>query len=267
MTRPSINVNDRIASERQYHERYYDNFKVQQDVSFDLATRSQRKPQNLVWVYYDTITNHFGGDLRNKKILVMGCGGGLVALNLAKSGAEVDAFDLSDKAVWLCKQRAEKFALENVKFFVASCEEAQLAAGTYDAVVGEMILHHVDIPTTIAKTREWLKPSGLGAFMEWKVYAGLDSVRSLPIFERLFPPGGVGGYATEYERKLSAADFRVIRDTFPGTRLEFRYCLSGKIDYFSPALGHRVERLDYWLLRHFPVIRPFTDAVIISFRK
>lgn len=257
----------RIASEKQYHELHYKRAQTPLAVTFDLATEVRRKPYNLTWAYFDTILEHFQGDIAGKRFLVVGCGEGVTALNLARKGALVDAFDVSEEAIANCTRRAAFNAVKGLNFFVSSCEELQVSGGCYDAVVGEMILHHIDIPAAVRQFHRFLKVGGVGVFAEWKVYPVLDRIRSLPLLRRLFRPGGVEGYATEYERKLSNDDFSVIRNVFPNLRLDNRYCMRGKIDYFSPTFGAKLQRLDYLLLRMLPVLKYFTDGVIISFTK
>ncbi len=258
----------RIESEKTYHEEFYRQHKVSPTVSFDLATSAERKPHNLYWAYYDTILHHFHGDIVNKKILVVGCGSGSIAMNLAKNNAKVDAFDVCEEAIAVCKRRAEFNGIDNVNFFVSSSEELELATDQYDAVVGEMILHHLDIPISIEKFHQLLRPGGLGVFAEWKVYAVIDRIRSLAVLRRLFPPGGKDGYATEHERKLSREDFRTIQNRFPNMRLDYRYCIRGKLDYFLGShAGAKYEKWDFRLLRCFPFLSPFTDGVIIRFTK
>ena len=257
----------RIAAEREYHERYYAHEPGPDRVNFDLADSPTRKLRNLTWAHYEAILSHFGGDLRDKRILVVGCGLGDVALNLARNGAAVDAIDLSPRAIAVCRQRAAANGLGHVRFFVSSCEELEAEPGVYDAVVGNMILHHIDIPTSMEQFHRLLKPGGLGAFAEWKDYAVVDRIRRWPLFMTIFPSGGADGYATEYERKLNRQDFDVIRRRFPDMRLEYRYLVRGKLDYFFPPRGHWVEAVDYWLLRRMPWLSPFTDGVIISFSK
>jgi SAM-dependent methyltransferase len=257
----------RIESEKKYHADHYKAAAPRLRVSFDIATAARRRPHNLTWAYYDAILHHFHRDVRGKAILVVGCGAGETALNLARAGARVDAFDLSEEAIAICRQRAEFNEVDGVNFFVSSCEELQLAADRYDAVVGEMILHHIDIPTATRQFHRLLREGGAGVFMEWKVYPILDRIRSIPLLRRLFPPGGVQKYATEYERKLSKGDLELIRTQFPDLRLDYRYCIRGKVDHFSPHIGSRVEKLDYLLLQAFPALRYFTDGVIIHFTK
>ncbi len=260
------NVAARIAAEREYHEQYYEHETVQA-VNFDLAESEARKPRNLTWAHYDTVLDHFGRNLHGRRILVVGCGLGDVALNLARSGAAVDAFDVSPKAIDICRQRAAAHHVPQVRFFVSSCEELDAEPASYDAVVGNMILHHIDIPTAMAQFDRLLRPGGLGAFAEWKEYAVVDRVRRWPIFRRLFPSGGTGGYATAHERKLNEQDLAVIRARFPDMRLQYRYTIRGKLDYFLAPRGYWVEALDYWLLQRLPWLQPFTDGVVVSFSK
>jgi len=257
----------RIAAEREYHEAYYARELGLKPVLFDLAESPRRKLRNLTWAHYEVVRRHFGADLRNRRILVVGCGLGDVALNLARNGALVDAFDVSPRAIDICRQRAAANGVTQVRFFVSSCEELEVDSESYDAVVGNMILHHIDIPRAMEQFHRLLAPGGLGAFAEWKEYAVVDRVRRWPLFMKIFRSGGVGGYATEHERKLDRRDLAIIRARFPDMRLDYRYLIRGKLDYFIPPRGHLVESVDYWLLRRLPWLSPFTDGIVISFCK
>jgi ubiquinone/menaquinone biosynthesis C-methylase UbiE len=267
ITKLEASIAARIASERRYHNAYYLKRPSPLQVSFDLADSQKRKPHNLTWAYYDTIRDHFQGSLLGKAILVVGCGLGDTALNLAKNGAHVDACDVSEVAIAICQKRAAAHHASQVNFFVSSLEELDRPATSYDAIVGEMILHHVDIPLAVEKIHRLLEPGGVGIFMEWKTYPILDKIRAFAPLKRLFPPGGITRYATEYERKLSKGDFAVIRSRFPQMRLGYRYCLRGKLSYFFPNISRHIEKLDYWLLRSIPLLKRFTDGVIIQVQK
>lgn len=258
---------ERIDSERAYHEGYYRTKQVPLAVTFDLADSVKRRPHNLTWAFYDAIREHFRHDLGGKKILEIGCGTGTVALNLARNGAIVDACDVSEQAVSLSLQRAAYNNVPRVNFFVSAIEDVDLQDNYYDAVVGHMVLHHIDIPTAMEKVYRNLKPGGVGVFAEWKEYAVVDRVRSIALLRWLFRRGGVSGYATEYERKLSASDFANIRERFPGMTLDYRYCMRGKIEYFNPTLAAKVERVDYLTVKLLPFLNRFTDGVVLCVRK
>src|SRR5262249_18858288 len=158
-----------------------------------------------------------------------------------------EAFDVSDEAIRICKERMVFNRLSNISFFVAPFEELSLPENAYDAVVGACILHHVDIPAAVAKIHSLLKPEGLGVFLEPKESLGIERIRSLPFMLRKFPLGGKHSYATEHERKLSKQDLEVITSVFPDTRLEYWLLFAGRVRYFSPALYDRLCRMDYLL--------------------
>ena len=51
-------------------------------------------------------------DLNNKKILDVGCGGGLLSEAMANAGADVTGIDLSENILTVAKQHAEEQALK-----------------------------------------------------------------------------------------------------------------------------------------------------------
>jgi len=78
-------------------------------------------------------------DLTNKKVLVVGCGFGEDALNLAKAGAEVHAFDLSPESISVAKQLAEREQLE-ISFREMTAENLDYEDGFFDIVIARDIL-------------------------------------------------------------------------------------------------------------------------------
>ncbi|HUY91144.1 MAG TPA: class I SAM-dependent methyltransferase [Pirellulales bacterium] len=263
----STQLRERIDSERSYHDDYYRALQEPLAIPFDLANSTQRRPHNLTWAFYDAILEHFGRQLNGKRILEIGCGTGSVTLNLSRNGAYVDAFDVSEEAVAICMRRAAYNNEEKAKFLVSAMEDLDQPENYYDAVVGHMVLHHLDISAAMEKVYRYLKPGGLGVFAEWKEYAVVDRVRRTALLQWLFRPGGVTGYATEYERKLSRRDFQVIRRRFPNLTVECRYCLRGKVEYFSPRIAAKLERFDCRLLQLLPCLNPFTDGAVLCVTK
>ena len=64
---------------------------------------------------------------------------------LARSGARVTTFDISEASVEAARKRVEANGVENrVEFAVASAEELPFPDGRFDLVVGKAILHHLD---------------------------------------------------------------------------------------------------------------------------
>ena len=96
-------------------------------------------------------------------VLEVGCGTGLFTEWMARSGANLYAVDISEELIEIANQRGldpEKVRFETCPF--ETCE----GAGTYDAVVGSSILHHLEIRPALERIFELLKPGGYMAFGE-----------------------------------------------------------------------------------------------------
>src|SRR5262245_19865573 len=84
------------------------------------------------------------GDLCGRDVLDYGCGHGMAAIVLARRGARVTGFDVS--AAYLAEARARAGANGvAVDFVQADGERLPFAGGSFDAVWGHAVLHHVDL--------------------------------------------------------------------------------------------------------------------------
>ncbi len=99
--------------------------------------------------------------LAGKKVVDIGCGGGILAESIAKKGATVTGIDLSEKALKV----ADLHSLESgvaVRYELIAAEElAAREAGQYDVVTCMEMLEHVPDPAAIVKACATLvKPGG-----------------------------------------------------------------------------------------------------------
>ena len=99
--------------------------------------------------------------LDGKKVVDIGCGGGILAESIAQSGAETTGIDLSEKALKV----AELHALEvgaNLTYRAISAEDlAQEQAGQYDVVTCMEMLEHVPDPASVVQAcADLCKPGG-----------------------------------------------------------------------------------------------------------
>ena len=96
-----------------------------------------------------------------KRVVDIGCGGGILAEAIAKKGATVTGIDLSEKALKV----ADLHSLESgvaVRYELISAEDlAAREAGQYDVVTCMEMLEHVPDPSAVVKACATLvKPGG-----------------------------------------------------------------------------------------------------------
>lgn len=100
-------------------------------------------------------------DVKGKRVVDVGCGGGILTETLAKAGADVVGIDQSELTLEVAKQHAVKSGL-TIDYRIQTIEElAEKEAGTYDVVTCLEMLEHVPDPSSIiACCARLLKPGG-----------------------------------------------------------------------------------------------------------
>lgn len=100
--------------------------------------------------------------LKGKRVLDVGCGGGILAESMARRGADVLGIDLADKSLKVAELHKLETGVNNVNYRFVSAE--QLAAeeqATFDVVTCLEMLEHVPDPAqTIQACADLCKPGG-----------------------------------------------------------------------------------------------------------
>jgi len=107
----------------------------------------------------DWIDNAIG--LSGKRVLDVGCGGGLLSEGMAERGAEVTGIDLSEKPLGVAKLHLLESG-QKVDYRKISAEQmAEEMPGAFDAVTCLEMLEHVPDPASIvASCARLVKPGG-----------------------------------------------------------------------------------------------------------
>ncbi len=107
----------------------------------------------------DWIDRH--APLKGKRVLDVGCGGGILSESMASRGATVTGIDLSEKALGVAKLHLLESG-RSVDYRLSSAEDlATEEAGSYDVVTCMEMLEHVPNPaSTIAACAALVKPGG-----------------------------------------------------------------------------------------------------------
>lgn len=225
----------RQQREIDYHRAYAEKMAAERmgPVAFDVTDeRRKRRWWNAYWSVYDLLLRH---DLKGKRVLAPGCGFGEDAVRLARLGAMVEAFDISPDIIKVAEARAARNGYDNIRFTVSACEALDFPAAHFDVVFFLDILHHVDIPASVAEARRVLKPGGRIIGDELYTHSALQkNIREHPIVRgALYPAmkrfiyGKNDPYITQDEHKIDETEFRHVVDA----------CATIDIQYFNGAAG------------------------------
>lgn len=163
-----------------------------------------------------------------RRVLDLACGTGYGTAILGTAAAEVTGLDISAAAIRAARKR---FAGDNVKFVIGDCFDLPFDDGSFDVVVAnEMIEHVEDHAALIAEARRVLGSKGLF----------LVSTPNKPVYNRYKAPNAF--HVAEMEipefRKLLTDRFKHVRLT--GTRmalLSVGYALDAGEDHLSSNLN------------------------------
>ena len=99
--------------------------------------------------------------LSGKRVLDVGCGGGLLSEGMARCGAEVTGIDLSEKALGVAKLHLHESGLKVDYRMTAAETFADESPASFDVITCLEMLEHVPDPaSTVAACARLVKPGG-----------------------------------------------------------------------------------------------------------
>lgn len=125
------------------------------DVESDFRPLHQINPLRLDWI--DTLA-----PLAGKRVLDVGCGGGILSDSMARRGADVLGIDLSGKALKVAQLHAIEAATPRVAYREVAAETlADEMPGQFDVVTCMEMLEHVPEPSSVVEACSRLvRPGG-----------------------------------------------------------------------------------------------------------
>jgi len=128
------------------------------DINSEFRPLHEINPLRLEWI-------HARAALKNKKVIDVGCGGGILSESMAQKGALVTGIDLSEKALKVADLHSLESGL-TIRYQCVSAEKmAEQEADEYDVVTSMEMLEHVPDPSSIvAACAKLVKPGGLVFF-------------------------------------------------------------------------------------------------------
>lgn len=125
------------------------------DAESEFKPLHQINPLRLGW-----IQDHLS--LQGKRVLDVGCGGGILSDAMARAGADVLGIDLSAKALGVAKLHALEVQTHGVNYREVNAEQlASECPGEFDAVTCMEMLEHVPDPSSVVRAcANLVKPGG-----------------------------------------------------------------------------------------------------------
>jgi len=193
-------------------------------------------------------------------VLDFGCGHGMAAVVLARRGARVTAFDLSNGYLDEARARARANAVP-VDFVKADGESLPFADHSFQAIWGFAVLHHLDVEKAGPELWRVLRPGGVAVFCEpWGENPLLTWAR-----ENLPYPGKE---RTPDEQPLRRSQVNYLRTLFPRVHLQgFQLLSMARRILGRGQLCAGLDWCDRQLLLRIPRLQHFCRYVVLTLTK
>lgn len=205
------------------------------------------------------------GDLRNKRVLEVGCGTGRETVELAKRGAKVVAIDLSPTLIEATRARLRNANVGvDVDCRVQAAEDVADSGEKFDLIYGNGILHHVTLPAFKEALLRILAPKAMIHFGEPLVHNPL-----LRLYRILTPQ-----LRSPTEVPLSQKQVEYFVDGFVDVRVEY-FNLTGLLFFpLTYVLGsaataqilRATAAVDGAIGTALPVLKRYSEYVVMQMR-
>ena len=111
--------------------------------------------------------NQFVGEIAGKHILDYGCGNGGQLVKFATQNALAVGIELSQSSVARANEflKRQKVSTQAVAVPM-NAEQLGFRDNSFDTIIGNSVLHHLDLHLALPEIYRVLKPGGVGVFLE-----------------------------------------------------------------------------------------------------
>lgn len=202
------------------------------------------------------------GDINGKNILDFGCGNGWLSVVLAKMGANVSGFDISEEAVRVASSMADYNDVgKSTHFQVGSGYDTGFPDQSFELVIGQAILHHLGDKESLARElNRVLKPGGKAVF-----YECFGNSLLLERIRLMFPVPTEG--EPHWDEQLKYSDIDVLNNYFNVEYKEFG--LFSRLDRVikNETFVRVLNKIDCFLLDHIKFLRRYARTIVVELYK
>ena len=144
-------------------------------------------------------------------VLELGCGAGYFTKELARSGAEIVAIDVSPELLEIARSNC---SVPNVQYQIENAYQLSYEDAAFDSVVGSSVLHHLEIGKALRDIYRVLKPAGTIYFTEPNMLNPQIAIqKNIPWIKRKLgdSPDETAFFRWPLHRLLEGAGYRDIR--------------------------------------------------------
>ncbi len=99
------------------------------------------------------------GGVKNKRVLDLGCGPGILTDYFRRKGAKISGVDISKKEIEIARSE-----FKGIDFKVASAYKLPYPPNTFDMVISSWVIHYLDLDRALKEVRRVLKKGGFLVF-------------------------------------------------------------------------------------------------------
>lgn len=219
--------------------------------------------------------------VKDRSILEVGSGRGLLSCFLAKQGACITGVDLGPDLVAVAQGLANLHQLDSAKFRIGNATALPVDNESQDIVYGIMILHHLsssDLVAAVQEAHRVLKKGGRAFF-----YEPIENSKAFNFLQNLIPSGKKGEkfyrpsilnqaawrtYLQQLDdRTLTHEELRAAGESFERTRFqEFGFLIRFR-SLLGPKSRDPLLQIDEKIFRLLPALRPLAQTVLVEFTK